>query len=248
MKRQLIILFFIYSRLLMAQDNFLQYQFSFPRVQQAKLSFDTSLQQLFIEKSLHFPAKQIYIRAFKQEQILEVWATDDVQFKLIKTYKFTAMSGKLGAKKQEGDQQIPEGFYQLETFNPESKFHLSFKINYPNFADSARNIAIQNLGGDIYIHGSNQTVGCIPIGDENIAELYWLCATSYSINSNIPIHIFPCKMDDKHIAKFNKKYPAQISFWRSLQPMYRFFQSHKMLGEVTGCDDLGNYQLAIPWD
>ena len=97
MKRQLIILFFIYSRLLMAQDNFLQYQFSFPRVQQAKLSFDTSLQQF-------------YLRAFKQEQILEVWATDDVQFKLIKTYKFTAMSGKLGAKKQEGDQQIPEGF------------------------------------------------------------------------------------------------------------------------------------------
>lgn len=232
----------------MAQDNFLQYQLSFSSVQQAKLSNDAFLQKLFNEKSLHFPAKQIYIRAFKLEQILEVWATDDVQYKLIKTYNFTATSGIFGPKQQEGDQQIPEGFYQLETFNPESKFYLSFKINYPNFADSARNKAIQNLGGDIYIHGNNQTVGCIPIGDENIAELYWLCATSYSINSNIPIHIFPCKMDEKYIAKLNKKYPTQISFWKSLQPMYRFFQSHKMLGEVTGCDDLGNYQLAIPWD
>lgn len=232
----------------MAQDNFLQYQLSFYNVQRAQLRFDSSLQQLFLERLLHFPAKQIYLRAFKQEKILEVWATDDVQFLLIKTYKFSATSGTLGPKQYEGDLQIPEGFYQLETFNPESKFQLSFKINYPNFADSTRNRSIQNLGGDIYIHGSNQTVGCIPIGDKNIAELYWLCTVSYSINPIIPIHVFPFKMDEKNLSKYSKTYPTQISFWKSIQPMYRFFQSHKMLGEVTGCDSLGNYQLAIPWD
>jgi len=232
----------------MAQNNFLEYQLTFPRVQKAKIKVEVSWCQLFNEESLHFPAKQIYLRAFKQEQIIEVWATDDVQYKLIKTYNFTATSGTLGPKQKEGDLQIPEGFYQLETFNPESKFHLSFKINYPNFADSIRNKSIQNLGGDIYIHGSNQTVGCIPIGDEHIAELYWLCATSYSINPNIPIHIFPCKMEKYELSEHHKTYPTQTAFWKSMLPMYRFFQSHKMLGEVTGCDDLGNYQLAIPWD
>lgn len=232
----------------MAQSNFIDSQLTFARVEQASQQYDASLQQLFIEKLLHFPSKQIYIRAFKQEQILEVWASDDVEFKLIKTYKFTATSGYPGPKQREGDLQIPEGFYQLEAFNPESKFYLSFKVNYPNSADSIRNKKEENLGGDIYIHGSNQTIGCIPIGDSTIAELYWLCVKSYAINPVIPIHIFPCKMEKKNLTKLYTKYPAQINFWNSIKPMYRFFQSHKMLGEVTGCDAFGNYQLAIPWD
>jgi murein L,D-transpeptidase YafK len=232
----------------MAQNDFLETQLAFSRVQLSFQKSDSTLHKIFKEKSLHFPAKQIYIRAFKQEQLLEVWATDDVQFKLIKTYSFTATSGVLGPKQKEGDKQIPEGFYQLETFNPESKFYLSFKINYPNAADSVRNKNEQHLGGDIYIHGSNQTIGCIPVGDENIEELYWLCLKSYSVNTNIPIHIFPCKMEEQNLSKINNKYPKYIVFWKSLLPVYRFFQSHKMLGEVTGCDEIGNYQLAIPWD
>jgi len=55
-------------------------------------------------------------------------------------------------------------------------------------------------------------------------------------------------MEENNLTEIYKEYPAQIEFWKSVQPMYRFFQSHKMLGEVTGCDSLGNYQLAIPWD
>jgi len=232
----------------MGQNNFLDKQLTFLRVQKAKEQSDIYWQHLLEDKLLHFPSKQIYLRAFKQEQVLEVWASDDIQFQLIKTYNFTATSGKLGPKQKEGDKQIPEGFYQLETFNPESKFHLSFKVNYPNQSDSIRNKNEKELGGDIYIHGSNQTVGCIPIGDENIAELYWLCVRSYAVNPNIPIHIFPCKMEENNLIEIYKEYPKQIVFWNSIKPMYRFFQSHKMLGEVTGCDSLGNYQLAIPWD
>lgn len=241
------ILFVIYGRL-MAQNINIEKLLTFPRVQEASLHFDHQLQKLFSDQSLNFPSKQIYLRAFKQEQILEIWATDDVQFKLIKTYTFTTSSGKLGPKQREGDLQIPEGFYQLETFNPESKFHLSFKINYPNKADSIRNKNEQNLGSDIYIHGGSASVGCIPIGDKNIAELYWLCAKSYVVNNSIPIHIFPFKMEKENLEKNVQEYPNQKIFWKSIQPMYRFFQSHKMLGEVTGYDKNGNYQLAVPWD
>ncbi|HRB93100.1 MAG TPA: hypothetical protein PLT17_06820, partial [Chitinophagales bacterium] len=64
----------------------------------------------------------------------------------------------------------------------------------------------------------------------------------------IPIHIFPCKMDEKNMQNLYDQFPENNIFWQSLQPIYRFFQSHKMLGEITGCDSLGNYELAIPWD
>jgi len=220
---------------------------------QESVNNDTKTKQhpvklLFAANGFQFPPKHIYLRALKNEQILELWASNDVQYHLIKTYKFTATSGKIGPKKHEGDLQIPEGFYQIDTFNPNSKFHLSFRINYPNFADSIRNKNEQNLGGDIYIHGGKSTVGCIPIGDENIEELFFICEIIYQNNTPIPVHIFPCKMEEKNLAKLYKKDPTQIPFWKSSQPMYRFFQSHKMLGEVTGCDEFGNYQLAIPWD
>lgn len=190
----------------------------------------------------------IYLRAFKEEQILELWSNNDIQYHLIKSYNFTATSGVLGPKKQEGDLQIPEGFYFIDAFNPKSKFHLSFRINYPNQADLLRNKNTENPGSDIYVHGGNSSVGCIAIGDENIEELFSICHTLFQKKIPIPVHIFPCKMEDENLAKITEDFPANFEFWKSIQPMYRFFQSHKMLGEVTGCDAAGNYQLAIPFD
>lgn len=230
------------------QPNFLEKQLQFQRVHQAYQLYDTSLRSMFRNKELSFPPKNLYLRVFKKEQVVEVWASDQVQYTFIKSYSFTAISGKLGPKQREGDLQIPEGFYQLKTFNPISNYHLSFKVNYPNTADRIRNKDEVQIGGDIYIHGSNKTVGCIPLGDKNISELYWMCVAAYSVNSMIPIHIFPCKMNEKNAATLYAQFPDWQPFWKSLEPMYRFFESHKMLGEITGCDSLGNYQLAIPWD
>ncbi len=230
------------------QTNFLEKQLQFQRVQHAYQLYDSSLRSLFQNKELTFPPKNLYLRGFKKEQVVEVWASDNVQYTFIKSYSFTATSGKLGPKQREGDLQIPEGFYQIKTFNPVSSFHLSFKVDYPNTADRIRNKKEAQIGGDIYIHGSNKTVGCIPLGDKNISELYWLCVTAYSVNSTIPIHIFPCKMNDNNVTSLYTQFPNLQPFWKTLEPMYRFFESHKMLGEITGCDSLGNYQLAIPWD
>lgn len=234
--------------LLMSQSPFLQHQLTFPRVQAVAERVGPSLNQLFRDKDIPFPPQHIYLRAFKQEQVLEVFAADYSTYRLIKTYPFTATSGKPGPKRQEGDLQIPEGFYQVSAFNPLSKFLLSFKINYPNHADNIRNKNRQNQGGDIYIHGGAQTIGCIPLGDDAIQELYWLCASSFANNPVIPVHIFPCRMDSGNMEKWKQDYPGYVSFWKSLLPMYRFFESHKLLGEVTGTDDAGNYLLSIPWD
>lgn len=229
-------------------SSFLDNQLKYERVKSASEKYDKTLSQTYAKHKLTFPAKNIYLRIFKKEKQLEVWASDNLIYTLIKTYSFTAFSGKLGPKQKEGDLQIPEGFYLLEKFNPASNYYLSMKVNYPNNADKKRNKDQPKIGGDIFIHGSNKTIGCVPIGDDNIAELYWLCAKQYSVNTKIPIHIFPCKMEKKEVDNLVEKNPQWENLWKSMQPMYLFFQSHKMLGEVTGTDNTGNYQLAIPWD
>ena len=125
---------------------FLNHQLIFPRVQLAKQQTDRNLSHLHQKNGVNYPPKSIYLRAFKQEQLLEIWATDAVQFTFIKSYTFTAFSGKIGPKLREGDQQIPEGFYIIDAFNPNSKFHLSFRINYTNAMDSVRNKNEKNPG------------------------------------------------------------------------------------------------------
>jgi murein L,D-transpeptidase YafK len=116
----------------------------------------------------------------KEARRLEVWAHRKGQNpELITSYPFTGYSGKIGPKLREGDLQIPEGVYQIEYLNPNSSFHLSMKINYPNAFDKRMGAADgrTNLGYDIFIHGKSSTVGCIPIGDRAIEELFALVAT-----------------------------------------------------------------------
>jgi murein L,D-transpeptidase YafK len=215
------------------------------RVDKAKELYDASLTQLLKQKGLGSPPQQLYLRAFKTERQLEVWAAHDKEFILLKTYPFTAYSGALGPKQREGDGQIPEGFYGIDLFNPKSNFLLSMRVNYPNKADQVRNKNEKQMGGDIYIHGSSVSIGCIPIGDEPIRELYWLCWKHHqSFPENIPVHIFPFRMTKENLKKHNSKHAA---FWQQLEPMYRFFESHHLLGDVS-VDAKGNYTLSLPGD
>lgn len=91
-------------------------------------------------------------------------------------YPMTGFSGKLGPKLAEGDRQIPEGVYGIEYLNPNSRFHLSLKVDYPNQDDKrwAKREGRENLGGDIMIHGKDATIGCVPIGDEAIEDVFYL--------------------------------------------------------------------------
>lgn len=112
------------------------------------------------------------ILAFKQERRIELYAPG---WKQPRRYPMLGFSGTLGPKLAEGDGQIPEGIYGIEYLNPNSKFHLSLKVSYPNASDRARAAADGrgNLGGDIMIHGKNVTIGCIPIGDAAIEEVFY---------------------------------------------------------------------------
>ena len=126
---------------------------------------------------ISWPVKQMYIRSFKYDSELEVWVRDQQKrtYKLFKTYKVCALAGGMGPKRMEGDYQVPEGFYYINEFNPRSSYHLSLGINYPNASDKVLSDSIKP-GGDIYIHGSCLTVGCIPIQNNQIEELvYFSC-------------------------------------------------------------------------
>ncbi len=120
--------------------------------------------------------KSLTLIGLKHEKILEVWTKQDGRNIHLVSYPFTAFSGMLGPKLKEGDRQIPEGIYGISYLNPKSKFHLAMRVTYPNDFDKkmAKTEKRTNLGGDIMIHGSDRTIGCIPIGDNNIEELYFL--------------------------------------------------------------------------
>lgn len=130
----------------------------------------------FRRRHVAYPPAKIAILALKAERLLEVWAVDDYGWHLIKRYPIFAASGVAGPKLREGDRQVPEGIYRIALMNPNSSYHLSMQIDYPNEfdLDHAREEGRTHPGGEIFIHGDSVSIGCIAIGDEAIEELYVL--------------------------------------------------------------------------
>jgi murein L,D-transpeptidase YafK len=168
----------------------------FERVRQASQLKEASLRQSFAQRKLGYPPAGLLIRAFKRERLLQVWVSDRAgsAFSLAREYRFCATSGSLGPKRRGGDGQIPEGFYTVDRFNPVSNFHLSLGVNYPNSSDRILGVR-GKLGGDIFIHGGCATIGCIPITDDGIRELYLLAIDAKSSGADIQVHMFPANED-----------------------------------------------------
>jgi murein L,D-transpeptidase YafK len=180
---------------------------------------------------------EVYLRAFKFEEDLEVWARNrgDSAFTLVTTYKFCTSIGELGPKRREGDKQIPEGTYSLTQFNPYSDFHLSLKVGYPNTSDRVLGDP-STPGGMIYIHGGCNTIGCIPITDEWIKELYVFCVEARNRGQlDIPIHIFPSRLTDENYNLLKKQYDddSLINFWKQLKMGYDMFERTKRVPRVV---------------
>jgi murein L,D-transpeptidase YafK len=141
------------------------------------LKKEPELISMFKRAKVQYPPKQIALLAFKKEQHIELWAKDKSDaWKFIHTYPLTAFSGNLGPKLKERDGQIPEGIYRLTMFNPYSTMHLSIMIDYPNGFDRAQAFSDgrKNLGGDIFLHGKDKSVGCLAVGDRAIEQLFLL--------------------------------------------------------------------------
>lgn len=254
-----VLVFFFSSFLLLAQPappaDFLSYQKSFKRVDDAFLHIESKLKQEFSEKSLPWPAKYMYIRSFKYDSELEVWVKQKPEepYRRFKTFKVCALAGSLGPKRFEGDYQVPEGFYYINQFRPNSSYHLALGVNYPNASD--RILSDQRRpGGEIYIHGSCVTVGCIPLTDPVIEELYVLAANTRAAGQDfIPLHVFPVKFKkDKSkevVEAFLKIHPEYRPLAYNLEKVYYYFQTNKQLPNIV-INSNGDYtmlqEFAIP--
>lgn len=228
------------------QVSFVDFQRSLPRPSVAMHNKLDTLQKQFAAKGLQWPAKYMYVRSFKYDAQLEVWISNSRKepFKLFKTYRVCALAGSLGPKRLQGDYQVPEGFYYINEFNPNSNYHLSLGLNYPNVSDRILADPVRP-GGDIYIHGSCVTVGCIPINDQQIEELYILAAQAKSSGQDyIPVHIFPIRYDNKrstdYLASLTKNDAKLKAFAAKLEAAYDHFEVTRQL-PVLMTDNQGEY-------
>lgn len=138
------------------------------------LAAEKNLMSYFEAASVAYPPKSIKLLALKEERDLELWASDGKEYKLIKNFKILGASGTSGPKLREGDEQVPEGIYRILALNPNSQFHLSMKLNYPNKFDLfyANKEGRSQPGSNIFIHGSDVSIGCLAVGDNSIEELF----------------------------------------------------------------------------
>jgi hypothetical protein len=176
------------------------------------------LSSYFAKANVAFPPGEITLVALKQERKLELWARDSDEFHLIHTYHIQAASGRAGPKLRLGDRQVPEGIYRIEGLNPNSHYHLSMKLNYPNEFDlfHAAQEGRNNPGSDIFIHGRAVSIGCLAMGDETIEELFTLTAQTGAENVKVVIaphdpRVYPLTTDSEQLPEWTSELYANIS-------------------------------------
>ncbi len=210
---------------------------------------EDSLRKELKEKGFQWPLKYMYVRAFKHEKQLEVWLKNDwdEKFELFKVYKVCATSGTYGPKRKEGDKQIPEGFYYINEFKPNSNYHLALGLNYPNASDAI--LSDHNKpGGDIYIHGNCVTIGCLPLTDSLIEQVYYLASVVKDQGQDfIPVHIYPVRYDNQKgmetlVTKTKNKQEVQ-QFAQQIKDAYEYFEDTHQLPTVLIAKN-GSYVVA----
>jgi L,D-transpeptidase catalytic domain len=141
-------------------------------------SAEARLRPFLRRAGVRFPPDRIWLIVLKAEREMELWASSGDGRRFVRDYPVLAASGGPGPKLAEGDLQVPEGIYRVLWLQPKSSEHLSMKLDYPNEFDRemARRDGRGNLGGDIFIHGRAESIGCVAIGDPAIEELFDLVA------------------------------------------------------------------------
>ena len=222
--------------------TFKESQLSNVRVQHAYSEKERVVKTYFADINISYVGFKLFLRAFKKEKVVEVWISEEGKetFTLLQTYPFCTTSGTLGPKRKEGDLQIPEGVYTITNFNPQSKYHLSLALNYPNTSDKILGSKTKP-GSNIYLHGDCVTIGCIPLTDEKIKELYILAVEARNNGQqNIPVHIFPARLSDSRLISLKKDLPSHSLFWNNLKQVYDDFEKTKSV-KVIRVNQKGEY-------
>jgi len=192
----------------------------------------------------------IFVRIFKAESELEVWKQrEDGYFHHFKTYPICHWSGDLGPKRRQGDKQSPEGFYTVNKYqlNPNSKFHLSFDLGYPNAYDRAHG----RTGDFLMVHGKCKSAGCYAMTDAFIEELYALAREAFAGGQKkFHVHAFPFRMTDKNIARYanqkGKRRNPNLGFWKTLKAAHDYFEVTRKVPNIEICGR--RYHVNVAWD
>lgn len=195
-----------------------------PRAAAAAANVQAALERDLTAMGLEF-GDPVFIRVFKDQNQLELFVRNRVtaKFDLFRTYPIAAASGVPGPKLEEGDGQVPEGFYNVTpaAMKPDSQFHLAFNIGFPNEYDRAH----QRTGSCIMVHGNCVSVGCLAMTDEKIEEIYTLCAAALDAGqAGFRVHIFPFRMTGEAMAKVTGN--SNEGFWKNLREGYDFFEKN----------------------
>ncbi|MBL8974285.1 MAG: hypothetical protein JNK56_27075 [Myxococcales bacterium] len=235
--------------------DFASKQRRYPRVKAAAEARLAAVEASFRDVGAAWPPRGVYIRGFKSEAQVELWAAppasagSDARWLLVRSFPICASSGELGPKRQLGDYQVPEGFYHVSLFNPVSSYHLSLGVSYPNAADRFHS-GRRNPGNAIMIHGNCVTIGCLPLQDGPIEDLYLAAMMARDHGQQtIPIHLFPCRLDEQscqdRLAELAVDRPDLADFWAGLRPGYDAFTDTATPPRVQAARD-GTYTLIRP--
>lgn len=247
MKRITVLSFLLLALLSLSSGSFKDDQKKYPRVRQAYADKEPAVKDLLQTHEIKINELRVYLRAFKVEKKIELWAKNNSAeaYQFIKEYSICRTSGEIGPKRKEGDLQIPEGFYHIDRFNPSSNFHLSLGINYPNLSDKIMGVK-GSMGGDIFIHGACVTIGCLPITDDQIKELYIFCVEARDNGQEkIPVTIFPSKLTNAQYSVLKTTYSTdsdKTELWADLKAGYDFFNENKKVPKVKFLSN-GRHQL-----
>jgi len=162
----------------------------------------------------------------------------DGKYEFFKSWETCTWSGELGPKFKEGDKQSPEGFYSVseELLNPNSSYHLSFNLGYPNEYDQFHG----RTGSFLMIHGECSSIGCYAMGNPNIEQIYSLVQSAIEMGQqNVAVHAVPFPMTAENIEKYNDN--DHIEFWRNLKEGSDFFETNKHPPKVSVTD--GEYSF-----
>ena len=174
----------------------------------------------------------VFLRIFKLEHELEIWMEKDGRYQLFATYPICLWSGRLGPKLAEGDRQAPEGFYAVtkEELNPNSRWHRSFSLGFPNEFDRAQG----RTGSFIMVHGGCQSIGCFAMTNDVVDEI-WRLVTA-ALDSGQPafnVQVFPFRMAEKNLAA--RKSDQWSNFWADLKKGYDAFERTHVPPVVSVC-------------
>lgn len=174
----------------------------------------------------------VFVRIFKQEFELEVWLKRDGRFERFAVYPVCNWSGRLGPKVREGDRQAPEGFYTVDSksLNPNSRWHRSFNLGFPNAYDRAHG----RTGSFLMVHGGCSSVGCFAMTDPVIDEIWQIVTAALGAGQKrFQVHVFPFRMTPSALAAAEQH--PQVAFWRTLQPAFDAFEASGQPPEIVVC-------------